>query len=1119
MSNGDGIIDGGGTTGQPQGDWVNDLIFGELDKAGGGVLPGATGDDTGGYAHMPSVPGMSEIEFDWKMMPGDGEAPDLDGSIEVEMPVPPEDICGPDPKPIDFSAPDQPEQPEQPEQKIDDGPDEPDDPPVGPTGGGPGGPGDFWAPLGEIDDPFDNGYTSAKGAFDNGGTDFSDANDDVIEDGSAPNPIPVETYTDVGIIWSEDDLWTSDPSSILAEQGINSKGNGDIVAFMSGLDEDFVNLNGTFVKETIPFLGNAGTISKQPSSGETTKTFSMSFSIPSAVKSAYAISYNYLDLEETNQRLGTNFSKKKRIIGGSLTPIISSGKVIRKTTIRQSSGEIKRISDIRIKDYSSLKSLAIDTSLIPLSTEETLSPIKEFSATTDASGNVSFIFDLDMISALKQTSFGSIFTRDIAPSVKSQILLNANILSMEVIRSRVGVKEDPVVVATSSQRGNRSLLKPHKQKIRDRENMVDASTVGTVFEMNMQGASDIRTFSGTDHSLPSEGKYSYAVKISMSDAIAIYLTTKLIELKAASKDATDWSEEVSGQNYSNSSRSSFSYAGSRAIRKKYKNKNTPIENALSVYSEIAGDVFAATTSTNIIDMAYPMINSVTGSPKGTNFVATMIQSLENNMTNLLGDQISTSQSSTKAGRQPSGASPKATPPEFEKTFDAAGQVIDASQSRTGYVFISSPPSNSGVSVMSKRDYESRLADEVSAYSDGETVSKPPELVDNANLSDAKISSLVDISKTLPTYLTPSSVITPDAVFDLASTNKWDKEISQSAVESLRRYKSGNLTAEGFSLQLLGALGITCEIFGRKRKKRSSGGTFAVDSDDQGAIFSKTDDFTSKNIEESSVKCVDKSETESTNYIADALSPILTTASAPSVTGLDMSLFDNTSDEGILKNLNLKTIRSLPLQIKCLFLSNSPDTKQNWLELNIESLDISFNSIGRVEALSYDKDSNGNAISEWKPLTKLKLDQTTDNSIRCRIKNYSNFDLGIGQSDDLAAPIMNGQFVIGGKNISKPRDISTNSTPQKMRDKMAGQNEIVRNKLVNLGASSGEAKKKKTSASTTPSSITRARTTATAPRIPAGMHQMPDGSLMADSEMPQASVVSGPSSTVSGMGGY
>ena len=258
-----------------------------------------------------------------------------------------------------------------------------------------------------------------------------------------------------------------------------------------------------------------------------------------------------------------------------------------------------------------------------------------------------------------------------------------------------------------------------------------------------------------------------------------------------------------------------------------------------------------------------------------------------------------------------------------------------------------------------------------------------------------------------------------------------------------------------------------------------------------------------------------------NDIVDALSPVLATASESSSAGLNMSLFDNTSDEGILKNLNLKTIRSLPLQIKCLFLSNSPDTKQNWLESNIESLDISFNSIGRVEALSYDKDSNGNAISEWKPLTKLKLDQTTDNSIRCRIKNYSNFDLGIGQSDDLAAPIVNSQFVIGGKNVSKPRDTSTNSTPQKMRNKITAQNEIVRNDFVNVGASSGEAEKKKTSASTTTSSTTRARTTATAPRIPAGMHQMPDGSLMADSEMPQASATAtaGPVSTGSGMGGY
>jgi len=1037
MGNSDGVIGGGGTTGQPSEGWESDFIFGELYPDGRSVLPGANGDGTGGYSHMPSIPVMSEIEFDWTMMPAEEEgdlppegevvadwAPGRAVVVEFEGPTD-DNICG---EGSGFN-------------KFD------------PEGG-------YRAPRAIATERVPD---TSRAAGDTGFAKTTESIPDTSRASGATAPpisdYPPGTKRDIGIIYSDDDLWRKDPASTLGTLGIDPKGDDDRVAFMSGLDEDFVNLNGTFIKETIPFLGNAGTISKQPSSGKTTKTFSMSFSIPSAAKSAYAISYNYLDLEETNQRLGTNFTKKKRIIAGSLTPIISSGKVISKTTIRQSSGEIKSISDIRIKDYSSLKSLVIDTSLTPLSAEETPSPIKEFSATTDASGNVSFIFDLDMISALKQTSFGSIFTRDIAPAVKSQILLNAKILSMKVIRNRVGpdIQEKPVVVATASQKGNRSLLKPYKQKIRDRENMVDASTVGTVFEMNMQGPSDIRTFSGTDYSLPTDGKYSYTVKISMSDAIAIYLRAKLGELKAAAKDAADWSEEVSGQNYSNSSRSSFSYIGSRAIRKKYKNKNTPIENALSVYSEIAGDVFAATTSTNIIDMAYPMINSVTGSPKGTNFVATMIRSLENNMTNLLGDQISTSQPSTETGRQPSGASPKATPPEFEKTFDAADQLIDASQSGTGYVFISRPPSNSGVNVISKRDYESRLDAEVSAYSDGETVSKPPELIDNTILSDAKISSLVNISKSLPTYLTPSSVVTPDAVFDLASTNKWDKEISQSAVESLRRYKSGTLTTEGFSLQLLGVLGITCEILGRKVRTGSAGGTFAVDSDDQGAIFSTTDDFTSKNIEESDVKCADESEIELTNDIADALHPALAAGPETSAAGLDLSLFDNASDEGMLKSLNLKTIRALPLQIKCLFLSNSTDTKQNWLESNIESLDISFNSIGRIETLFYGKDSNGNAISEWKPLTQLKLDQATDNSIRCRIKNYSNSELGIGQSDDIAAPIMNSQFVIGGKNISKPRDISTNSTPQKMRDKITAQNEIVRNGFVNVPAPTGKAK--------------------------------------------------------------
>ena len=195
----------------------------------------------------------------------------------------------------------------------------------------------------------------------------------------------------------------------------------------------------------------------------------------------------------------------------------------------------------------------------------------------------------------------------------------------------------------------------------------------------------------------------------------------------------------------------------------------------------------------------------------------------------------------------------------------------------------------------------------------------------------------------------------------------------------------------------------------------------------------------------------------------------------------------------LESLSLSEIQGLPAQVKCLFLSNSKDTKQNWFELPEATLDVSFNSIARVEALFYKKDSKGNSAPEWSPLTESQINNLRDSSIRCRVVNYSNSKLGIGQKDDMSAPILNSQFVIGGGNISKSRVNKKNSTPQRIKKALSSQNKTT--------------------------DIKNRTTTVSRMRIPAGMHRMPDGSLMLDSEMPQASVTAGPVSTVSGMGGY
>mgnify|MGYP003627209963 FL=1 len=893
---------------------------------------------------------------------------------------------------------------------------------------------------------------------------------------------PPGTYVDAGVIWSEDPFFDADPAQQLERQGMLGDGdNDDIVPFMSSIDIDFMDLNAIFEKVTVP-LGDLGAPSKSPTTGRNAKTVRASFSIPSTAKSVYAISYTYVNLQETNQRLGTDFTKKKRIIAGSITPIMFSGKTIRRTKFGTSD-----VIDTRIKDYGALRNIEdVDTNLMPLSTEETLSPIKEFAATLNGDGNASFVFDFDVLSALKQTSLGSIFSRNIAPAVKNEILSIVKILSMEVVRNRVDVQEDSVVIASSSQPGALSLLAPSKHMIRDR-NKVDGILLGSICEMNMQGASEIRTFSGMDYSLPQEGKYEYTIKILISDAISDYLSSKLSSLNLASKEASNWAEKIQGPNYSDTSRKTFSYNGSRAIRKELKQGITPVESAMATYSEIAGDVFAVASATEIVNIMYPMVDSSKGSPDGVAAVIAVIKSLENKMSKLLGSSISIGQVSTEKGVGISGARSKGAPPEFERTF--SDQLLDTSDAGTGYTFINRTPSDKGVSVLSTTAYNKRIKNEISAYSDKEIVSSPPDITDNINLSSLKVSSLTNITKNLPTYLTPSSINVGGETFDLSMTKKWHDTTAKTASEALRTHAQKAGTSSGY-LQFLGALGVTCEIL---NNKKIDGGTFEVDSVDNGSVFSTTDNFTSKNIEVQSSPWPNELETAATNDIASSIAPTFTVTSADTIDSQKLSLFDGADNVSALESLSLSEIQGLPAQVKCLFLSNSKDTKQNWFELPEATLDVSFNSIARVEALFYKKDSKGNSAPEWSPLTESQINNLRDSSIRCRVVNYSNSKLGIGQKDDMSAPILNSQFVIGGGNISKSRVNKKNSTPQRIKKALSSQNKTT--------------------------DIKNRTTTVSRMRIPAGMHRMPDGSLMLDSEMPQASVTAGPVSTVSGMGGY
>ena len=789
-------------------------------------------------------------------------------------------------------------------------------------------------------------------------------------------------------------------------------------------------------------------ISGPPTSWQPQGNFSISFSVPPE-KSSYVCvhAFRCTDLQALNRRIGTNYKGLVRVISHSSEVLVSAGSV--------NSG--------KVRDFSSIEALAnIDASLVPMSTTslEPLNPIKEFSVSINAEPDTetgdktsSFIFDLDIENVLARSPLGSIFSRPLSSGVKGEILSKAQILSMEMFRKRIDIENgEEKLILYSSQKNTGSPLKQTVSSNRERNN-AGGTILGSISEVGTQSSMNLRTFTGKDLTLPSSdshGEYEYKIKLRVKDGIVSYLREKLSILESSVGSTRSWSNDISF---------------GRTVN------NSKIFAAIANYSEIAGEVFGVASSKKIVDTIFPMIGSSTGDLATIESVISAMESLVNKMNNLLGAHIPPRQGNTGKGKTAGYGKGAKGIIEIEKTF--SNETLKVSDSDAGYVFIESKNTNFGVNTITRTGLQGRFDRELDAFSDSKSPSVPSDIAEAGILSDTKLSALTDLSSTSTSYLTPSSVVVDGKSIDVSSaTAKWDPEQSSGVVGTIRDRKQTMAT----SLKSLSAFGITCEVFGAKQRKKDASGTFAVDSaNDMQKIFEETDGFTSKNIEPDLNSRTEEKETEDTTDITSAISPsILGVPSINDQPGMQLSSFDPSSTDSLVKDLGLGEIQNLPLQIKSLVLSRSPNTKKNWLDDHDSShvTDLGFN-IAQIEVLSY----NDGKTPQWKTLTPSMFNRAKNRTLRCRIKNYSNSNLGIGlEKEELKLPIFGNQFLIkgdSGTGVSLRR--KKNTTPARMENYL--------------------------------SSLSKERYLPE--NIPEGMHQMPDGSLMADSEMPPAPVAPPP----------
>ena len=188
-------------------------------------------------------------------------------------------------------------------------------------------------------------------------------------------------------------------------------------------------------------------------------------------------------------------------------------------------------------------------------------------------------------------------------------------------------------------------------------------------------------------------------------------------------------------------------------------------------------------------------------------------------------------------------------------------------------------------------------------------------------------------------------------------------------------------------------------------------------------------------------------------MSKVLFPALITGQ-PEVQGEEKQItFDVINGPDTLSDMPISEIRNLPFQAKSLFLSRSKDIKHDGLDdvSDTAAVMFSLNSLVGVETLSYEVDSKGNYYPEWNILTPTRLRQVGNLSLRCRVRGYSNSDLGIGQKEDMRAPILNSDFIISGTNISSYRKIKRNQTQRQMKRYLSKQNRIIRGQIGSLSS--------------------------------------------------------------------
>tara|TARA_R110000824_G_scaffold54457_1_gene150236 strand:- start:6860 stop:9268 length:2409 start_codon:yes stop_codon:yes gene_type:complete len=719
----------------------------------------------------------------------------------------------------------------------------------------------------------------------------------------------------------------------------------------------------------------------------------------------------------------------------------------------------KSVINTKLRDFGAagkLKRTSIN--LYPSSAGQLPGTFLEFNVARDVSGTARYAFDIDMEQVLKQSSYGSFLNNNLDPSVKEAVISLTKIVNIEVTRRRVDVEIDDEVIASSRQTGYKTPISEDVKKIRDRKQL-DYKNMGSIKEISMGYGYQVRTFTGTDLSVPLDGIYEYGVKMEVEDGIVGFLNQKLRELSTASTGIKGWLEYSSAPKYLDSSGQRFTKSYRNKVKRDYGSTLTPVENAVATYAEILSCVSAPTKGTKVVNTLYPLVNTCGGNMKGVSLAGELIDDLEARIRDSMGSSVHGNSTSTKKNSNSVKSREKTDFNKLtvEKFF--SNQTLDVSyQENIGYDFMNiSNSGQAGLKVISSDGVRSRTERELNKFSKKSVVSVSEE-VESLVGDPQKSSALSNLTLSQETFLTPEIVYAGEFTIntqgdDISRQNTEQYDEAASQLKSTNLNKNNPLYTDSInSLQeLLGSSGISILSESENYSGLSEDdGTFFVDD---AGIFEETEGFVSKNMEEEAVTEYDdysKGTEELTSVLAFGLLP-----ASEEDPALPAERYDLAEPENIISSLSVDEVGNMPLQIKSIVLSSESGPKKDWLggedSLNSSKFEslyaFNYNTIAQVEVLSYRDLKSGAKEAVWSPLLSSNLRRAEKNPLRCRLRRYSNSKIGVTIDQTLSAPIYDSFFITAGPKVKLLKNRKSNSkttVSKKMKGYISSQNEVFRN---------------------------------------------------------------------------